>query len=97
MLLNTRMGTLPNAASTIGNLPNTNNAQSQGPIGPIVQDRDMTEASRTRVTSDQRSSVYIGQVHKYTYIYIYIRICNKETKILYNYIIIKHDRKNILK
>jgi hypothetical protein len=68
------MGTLPNAASAIGNLqmPNINNAQPQGPIGPIVQDRDMTEASRTRVTSDQRSSVYIGQVHIYIYIYIYI-------------------------
>jgi len=64
------MGTLPNAASTIGNLqmPNINNAQLQGPINRVVQDRDMTEASRTRITSDQRSSVYIGQVHIHMHI-----------------------------
>jgi len=62
------MGTLPNAASTIGNLQMPNNAQLQGPISRVVQDRDMTEASRTRITSDQRSSVYIGQVHIYMHI-----------------------------
>lgn len=60
------MGTLPNAVSTIGNLqiPITNSVQTQDPIGPIVQDYDRSEASRNRVTSDQRSSVYIGQVTK---------------------------------
>lgn len=61
-----QMGTLPNVASTIGNLqtPITNSVQVQGPIGPIIQDRDRIEASQTRVTSNQHSSVYIGQVVK---------------------------------
>lgn len=61
------MGLLPNAPSTIANsqTPNANNIQAQGPIGPpITQDRERNEASQTRVTSDQHSSVYIGQVIK---------------------------------
>lgn len=63
-MLNTQMGRLPNAFASIGNLPVANNAQAtQGPVGPLVQDRDRNEATRTRVTSDQRSSVYIGQVY----------------------------------
>lgn len=55
------MGRLPNAA--LGNMQTQNSGQIQSPIGPpIFQDRERNEASRTRVTSDQRSSVYIGQV-----------------------------------
>lgn len=55
------MGRLPNAA--FGNLQTPNSGQIQSPIGPpIFQDRERNEASRTRVTSDQRSAVYIGQV-----------------------------------
>lgn len=59
------MGLLPNAASTVSTLqtPNANNVQAQGPVGPsITQDRERNEASQTKVTSDQHSSVYIGQV-----------------------------------
>lgn len=56
------MGTLPNAP--FGNLQTPSNGQV-GPIGPsIIQDYERNEGSRTRVTSDQRSSVYIGQVVK---------------------------------
>jgi hypothetical protein len=56
------MGTLPNAP--FGNPQTPSNGQVQGPIGPIIQDHERNEGSRTRVTSDQRSSVYIGQVVK---------------------------------
>lgn len=57
------MGVVPNAA--FGNLQTPNSGQVQSPIGPpIIQDRERNEASRTRVTSDQRSAVYIGQVVK---------------------------------
>jgi len=55
MLLNTRMNTLPNTASMFSKL--------QGPIDSfIISDRETNEASRKKVTSNQRSSVYIGQV-----------------------------------
>lgn len=66
ILLNTRMGTVPNVASTMSNLqiPLTNSVQTQDPVSSIFQDYDRNEASRNRVTSDQRSSVYIGQVMK---------------------------------
>ncbi|XP_050454236.1 uncharacterized protein LOC126852966 [Cataglyphis hispanica] len=54
ILLNTRMNTLPNVASMYGKL--------QGPIGSsIIKDHESSEASRIKVTSNQRSSVYIGQ------------------------------------
>lgn len=58
------MGIISNAA--VSNLQTPNNGQIQGPIGPspIIQDRERNEASRTKVTSDQRSAVYIGQVVK---------------------------------
>jgi len=58
------MGTLPNGP--FSNLQTPNSGQVQGPIGPprFVQDRERNEVSRTRVTSDQRSAVYIGQVVK---------------------------------
>jgi len=61
------MGTLPNGP--FSNLQTPNSGQVQSPIGPprIVQDRERDEASRTRVTSDQRSAVYIGQVVKKSY------------------------------
>lgn len=63
MLLNTQMGVMPNAA--FGNPQTPNSGQVQGPVGPsIIQDRERNESSRTRVTSDQRSAVYIGQVVK---------------------------------
>lgn len=49
------MNTLPNVASMFGKL--------QGPIGSsIIKDHESSEASRIKVTSNQRSSVYIGQV-----------------------------------
>lgn len=55
--------------STIGN-------QAQGPLGSLFQDRDRNEATRTRVTADQSSSVYIGQVVKHIVKIIFIK---KET------------------
>lgn len=59
ILLNTRMNTLPNVASMFGKL--------QSPIGSsIIGDHESSEASRTKVTSNQRSSVYIGQVVRET-------------------------------
>lgn len=62
------MGAIPNAA--FGNLQTPNSGQVQGPIGPtIFQDRERNEASRSRVTSDQRSAVYIGQVIKKMILY----------------------------
>ncbi|KAL6421599.1 hypothetical protein ACFW04_014220 [Cataglyphis niger] len=54
ILLNTRMNTLPNVASMYGKL--------RDPIGSsIIKDHESSEASRIKVTSNQRSSVYIGQ------------------------------------
>lgn len=55
MLLNARLNTLPNTASMFSKL--------QGPMGSsIISDRESSEASQKKVTSNQRSSVYIGQV-----------------------------------
>lgn len=55
MLLNTGMNSLPNIASMFNKL--------QGPIGSsIISDRESNEASRKKMTSNQHSSVYIGQV-----------------------------------
>ncbi|KAL0133495.1 hypothetical protein PUN28_000910 [Cardiocondyla obscurior] len=60
ILLNSQMGAIPNAA--FGNQQTSSTGQAQGPAGSsIFQDRERNEASRTRVTSDQRNSVYIGQ------------------------------------
>ncbi|KAL0133492.1 hypothetical protein PUN28_000910 [Cardiocondyla obscurior] len=61
ILLNSQMGAIPNAA--FGNQQTSSTGQAQGPAGSsIFQDRERNEASRTRVTSDQRNSVYIGQI-----------------------------------
>lgn len=60
MLLNTGMNTLPNIASMFSKL--------QGPVGSsIISDRESNEASRKKVTANQRSSVYIGQVEEEKY------------------------------
>lgn len=66
------MSAIPNAA--FGNLQTPSSGQVQGPNRPpIFQDRERNEASRTRVTSNQRGAVYIGQVvKKYHHIMCYV-------------------------
>lgn len=74
VLLQTQMGTKSNTASEISDLltgtPNSNigSISSSTPIsqniggGRVTQDRESDEASRSRESNGQRSSVYIGQV-----------------------------------
>lgn len=66
MLSNMKMDILSNATSTIDTLrkPIINSTQGQSPTGTIIQDRDRSEVSQTRTTSNQQNSVYIGQVAK---------------------------------